>query len=179
MRALMASVWLAAVLSACHSATDLSDLQQLVAEAEVSAASQRMPPESAAEAAVIHYNAQQQRSPFAGPLALAKDERDLSLRSLPEPVAGGRADSAHLVLAELTLVGTLSGWHRAKPQALFRDRDGHIHALAVGDVVGENQARVVVVTESQVELLARVPLPDGGWTLAPRTFLLQQKPSIP
>lgn len=183
MRALLLATMLLALLSGCERETALSDLHQLVAETEMAPSSQRIPPPPRTAGQNIQYDAQNERSPFqnALPSTPVAGPAPASAQAIPKPVADqDRSTLATMELAELTLVGTLSGLQQASVQALFRDTAGHIHRLSVGDAVGPNAARIVAVSETRVELLEQVPVEDGGWILQPRTFLLsQQKPSRP
>ncbi|MFG1495071.1 pilus assembly protein PilP [Saccharospirillum sp. HFRX-1] len=159
----------------------MTDLQALVAETDAPASAKLTAAESGKAGRKIQYAAQDKRSPFQNPLTSTPRPQVLQPSAVTslEPVGpSDQAKPAAMKLDELIMVGTLSGIQSASIQALFRDGDGHIHRLSVGDVIGANSARIVAVSETRVELLEKVPQEDGGWIVQPRTFLLsQQKPS--
>ena len=181
MRPLLIGMMLAVLLAGCEREATMNDLQALVAETEAPVSAKVIPPASKMAGRKLRYATQDERSPFQNPLTSTPDKgsaEPLGPTLFESAVRADQSKSAAMNLDELTMVGTLSGMRPASVQALFRDRDGHIHRLSVGDVIGPNGARIVAVSETRVELLEKVPLEDGGWIVQPRTFLLsQQKPS--
>lgn len=181
MRPLSMAAVLALLLAGCERETTMSDLRALVAETETPVSAKVIPLTTKVAARKLQYATQNERSPFQNPLTPTpqKGFAESSAATVFDPeVRSVQSKSAVMNLDELTMVGTLSGLQLASAQALFRDRDGHIHRLSVGDVIGPNKARIVAVSETRVELLERVPQQDGGWIVQPRTFLLsQQQPS--
>jgi len=186
MRALLMTALLAALLSGCEREAAMMDLRELVAETEAPASAKVTAVTSAKAGSKIQYATQDKRSPFQTPLTSTPEQEIIkpSVVTLFESTGfepaerSDQSKSVAMKLDELTMVGTLSGLRSASVEALFRDRDGHIHRLSVGDVIGPSNARIVAVSETRVELMEKVPLEAGGWILQTRTFLLsQQKPS--
>lgn len=64
-------------------------------------------------------------------------------------------------LTSLSMVGTLS-----KPQlnwGLVKDSNGMIHAVKVGDYMGQNSGIIIAITPDQIRLNETVPNGAGGW----------------
>lgn len=64
-------------------------------------------------------------------------------------------------LASLTMVGTLS-----KPNmnwGLVVDNKGMVHAVKVGDYMGQNSGKIIAITPDQIRLTELVPNGAGGW----------------
>lgn len=76
----------------------------------------------------------------------------------------------HYALAQLRLVGTLSG--RGVAHALLRDPSGEVHLVSVGGHVGTDHGRVESVQDDAVTLVETVQDGAGGWVRRRRSLLL-------
>lgn len=75
-------------------------------------------------------------------------------------------------LTSLSMVGTLS-----KPGlnwGLIKDSNGLIHAVKVGDYMGQNSGCIVAISPNQIRLVETVPNGTGGWKQAPATLSLEE-----
>ncbi len=99
------------------------------------------------------------RSPFAPFAAPSR---------LPPPAEHATHPLAQYPLAQLRMVGTLAG--RGVLHALVRDPSGHIHRVAVGDMLGAELARVRALGATEIRLDAL----DVDGTHRQATLALQQ-----
>lgn len=76
----------------------------------------------------------------------------------------------HYALAQLRLVGTLSG--RGVAHALVRDPSGEVHLVSVGGHLGTDHGRVESVQDDAVALVETVQDGAGGWVRRQRSLLL-------
>ena len=76
----------------------------------------------------------------------------------------------HYPLAQLRLVGTLSG--RGIAYALFQDPAGEVHPVPVGGRVGTDHGRVEAVQEDAVALVETIQDGAGGWIRRQRSLSL-------
>jgi Tfp pilus assembly protein PilP len=100
------------------------------------------PVPAAAAALAFGYDAAARRSPFA-PLAEPS-------RAVSRPAVRPAHPAARHALAQLRMVGTLAG--RGAFHALVRDPSGHVHRVAVGDVLGVEAARVSALDAAEIRL---------------------------
>jgi len=111
----------------------------------------------------VAYTAGELRSPFQPPSAL-------------KPIAAGQPmvtpdlerERGHLEgfpLTQLRLVGNLSG--RATHAALVQDPDGLVHPVGVGDHIGTDFGRILVVSDGGIELL-EIVREANRWVERPR-----------
>lgn len=116
----------------------------------------------------LAYTAARQDDPF-DPRRVAPPEA-----AKPAPPAGGgaRAGSSPLTrpLEDMRMVGTLRGG--AGVRALVRV-DGQVHAVAPGDVLGPNRARIVRIDEQRIELRETVRTATGQWAERPAALQMQ------
>lgn len=173
MRNGLIGLFMLSCLTACQRQDAVADLRLWVASVNAAGSETLAMPTAMEVERVTAYSAGAERSPF-------RDRTPVAVGSVAqvEPQQPLSADTAqrrlvNASLDDLTLVGTLSGLPHKASQALFRDADGRIHRLAAGARVGREDARLVAITDTQVELLEKVPLVDGGWVTQTRTFVLQ------
>jgi len=135
---------------------DMSDLEDYVKAKKAERVSfiPSVPEIQPAEPA--NYTASDLRSPFDNP------EKDIVANTCPEPCVTpvqGR-NPEHLesfALDSLRMVGSLSS--NGQNTALVQTTDGLIHRVVPGNYIGENDGRVVAITESSIEIIEIVP--DG------------------
>ncbi|WP_108126380.1 pilus assembly protein PilP [Saccharospirillum mangrovi] len=180
MRNLWIGLLLLTGLAGCQRQDDLADLRVWVGKVGEPGTLAPTTPTTLAVERLTVYRAGTEQSPFLDRTATALDTS-----SLPAPSAETENSSqselrllAGVSLDELTLVGTISGMPHTASQALFRDNEGRIHRLSAGDRVGREDARLVAVTETRVEMLETVPLVDGGWITQTRNFALLGQPNL-
>lgn len=148
------------------------DMEDYVKEVKKTAVSKIEPIPPPAEIQHVEYTAENLRSPFVltggnitsptrltgpGGKAVAQQPRP----DLDRP----REYLEQFPLTSLSMVGTLS-----KPGlnwGLVKDSNGLIHAVKVGDFMGQNSGYIVAISPNQIRLIETVPNGTGGWKQAP------------
>jgi len=102
------------------------------------------------------YSAQSERSPFVPPRQLRQAQ------SGPRPEADRPKEFLEqFPLDTLTLVGTLE--REGRTFGLVQTQDGLVHRVLPGQYVGQNDGRVVAVSDSEIEVEELVPDGMGGF----------------
>jgi type IV pilus assembly protein PilP len=52
---------------------------------------------------------------------------------------------------------------------------GGVHRVKVGDYLGRNHGRILVIDESKVDVIEIVPDGEGGWLERPRSLSLKER----
>lgn len=147
----------------------------LILAASCSAATGAAPPSQSGESAEPPLGRSQQpayrstalRSPFEP----ASNVEPAPAQAAAQPdVHRPKEPLEHYSLAQLRLVGTLSG--RGVAYALLEDPTGEVHPVAVGDHVGSDHGRVDAVRDDAVALVETVADGAGGWIRRQRSLLL-------
>lgn len=141
---------------------DMSDLEEYVAakKAERVTFIPDMPVPKPPEPA--NYTASDLRSPFKNPV----DDRPVDTCPAPcvTPIQGrNREHLENFALDSLRMVGSLAT-SSGENTALVQTTDGLIHRVSPGNYVGENDGRIVAVTESSIEIIEIVPDGLGNYT---------------
>ena len=115
------------------------------------------------------YAAQPLRDPFSQPI---NDRRAASSGPRPDPNRRKEPLEA-FPLDALDMVGTLGGGDQRL--ALVMAPDKVVHRLRAGNHLGQNEGRVVAVTDSGIDVIELVPDGAGGWTERQASIALDDK----
>lgn len=146
-----------------------SDLEQYVDQVKRTASSNVEPIPVISLFMGEEYTAQGLRNPFVSgsqsggyPKPAVRNKTATNLPQQPRPDASRPRDYLErFPLSSLTMVGTLS-----KPNmrwGLVRDGQGMIHAVTVGDYLGEDSGEIIAITPNQIRINETVPNNLGGW----------------
>ncbi len=121
----------------------------------------------AKELKAINYQSGELRSPFRGS-KVAVFESDQMMRGGKVIVQKPRPDANRVreylerySIGDFIMVGTLS--KKGITWGLVQDQTGIVHAVKIGDYIGENSGRVIAITTDQIDLIETVPDGEGGW----------------
>lgn len=185
MRNLLIGLLLLSGITACQRQDSVADLRLWLASLNEPGGQTRPGSTPLEVERMTAYSAGAERSPFREQTPTLDSAELPAETSALEAVDLEQRKLVNASLDELTLVGTISGVGLANTgsphsasQALFRDADGRIHRLAAGDRVGREDARLVTVTDTRVEMLEKVPLLEGGWITQTRVFALPGQPVL-
>ncbi len=150
-------------LSACGGNT--SDLKQLLAEKKKRPGSHITPLQQMEPYESFVYDPTGLRSPFAPSLVMANG-------------SGGIRPDAHrnreflegFSLDTLKMVGTLRLKERA--YGLIQSKDGLVHRVAVGNYVGQNDGKILSITDSKITVVEIVPDGMGAYVERPALITL-------
>ena len=160
-------------LAACSSGTDVSDLEQFVADTMAKPRGRIKPlPEFQPYSAFI-YSASAMRSPFESPVAFEEMAGKFA-DSVEAPDANRRKGALERYpIGELNLVGTLAK-SEGELNALILTSGGNVHMAKLGDYMGKNHGRIVNISETKIDLVEVVPNGNGGWISRPHGMGLQE-----
>lgn len=115
----------------------------------------------------VNYQSGELRSPFRGS-KVAVFESDQMMRGGKVIVQKPRPDANRVreylerySVNDFIMVGTLS--KKGITWGLVQDQTGLVHAVKVGDYIGENSGRVIGITSDQIDLIETVPDGEGDW----------------
>lgn len=161
----------AILLSGCSKGRGHADLDAFVERARAQPAGEIEPLPVFASYAHFSYSAMALRSPFDAPFS-AEELAD-GARAADAPDESRRRELLeNFNFASLSLRGSLRGADGVQ-WALINDGSGGIHRVAVGNYLGRNHGRIIVVTEDRVDIVETVPDGRGGWLERPRTLALE------
>ena len=123
------------------------------------------------------YSAANRRSPFSQPVDVVLSA---VVENKPENSVKPDFDRPKELLetfglGELKMVGTLQRQEENTLWALISDNDSGIHRVKLGQFMGKNHGRIVMIDDSQLELIEIVPNGRGGWLERPRSIALDDQ----
>lgn len=146
----------ALALAACGSG--MEDLEQYVAEVKQRPGGRIEPLPQIKPYETFDYSVEAMRSPFVqdGPAA------DSAMPSGPSPVKNRNKEFLEqFPLDTLNMVGTLV--RDSKTYGLVQTSDGLVHRVLPGNYIGQNDGRVVSISESRIEVEELVPNGIGSF----------------
>ena len=115
----------------------------------------------------FEYTDQAMRDPFSPSL------EELPANSGPQPDKHAREPLEAYALDSLRLVGSMGSG--ANLEGLIRDTEGTIHRVHRGNYMGQNNGKIVSITDGQIDLVELVPNGTGGWMERHATIALPEK----
>lgn len=147
------------ILAGCNS--DLSDLEQFVAQTKLKHQGRVDPLPDFAQYESFVYAETGLRDPFK-PNSDLTTETATASTSGPRPTDNRRRESLESYpLDALKMVGILK--QRASSWALVQDPDGTIHRVQPGNYAGQNHGKIVGISENQISLVEIIPDGISGW----------------
>ncbi|MFF7707563.1 pilus assembly protein PilP [Pseudomonas sp. NPDC007930] len=161
---------LAMALSGCGG-DDYSDIKAFMAEVNAKPKGQIEPIPRFQAYEPFTYMASNLRSPFQPPIRIdlaAKPKGSRLIKPDPNRV---KQFLEGFNIEEFEMVGTLA--NPAGRFALVRGAGG-VHRVKVGDYLGQNDGKIVAITDAEVDVVELVPDGEGGWIERPRTIPLKE-----
>lgn len=141
----LSALCMALTLSACGGGMD--DLEQYIAEVKQRPSSRIEPLPQIKPYETFDYSVQDERSPFVR--SRNNDENVAS--SGPAPIKNRNKEYLEqFPLDTLSMVGTLE--RDGRIYGLVQTNDGLVHRVLPGNYVGQNDGRIVAVTEGSIEV---------------------------
>lgn len=121
------------------------------------------------------FTAQNIRSPFdnISPIVSVADDTQVKTanRQLPRPDAERRKQYLEqFPLSDLTMVGSLSKENYT--WGLIKDKNGMVHAVKLGDYLGQNSGVVKAITVEEIDIVETITDGHGGWKDSEATLRL-------
>jgi type IV pilus assembly protein PilP len=157
-----------ALLGMAGCSDDLGELQQKVAEIKARPGERIEPLPEIKPYESFAYAAATLRSPFV-PSAPVRSDIANSVR--PD-VRRPREFLEQVPLDTLKMVGTLD--LKGRNYGLVQGKDGLVHRVAPGNYLGQNDGRVLSVTNTRISLIEIVPNGIGGYIERPAALALSE-----
>jgi type IV pilus assembly protein PilP len=159
-------------LSGCGAGGDFSDLQAYMDEV-------RSRPKGSIEPMPVFqpyesftYSAAALRSPFQPPIKIDVVNRQKGSQEIKPDETRVKQFLEDFNIEVFEMVGTLANDHGVF--ALVSGAGG-VHRVKVGDYLGRNHGRILVIDESKVDVIEIVPDGEGGWLERPRSLSLKER----
>lgn len=162
------SLTVAALLCLAGCSDDMSELQSRVTEIKARPGERIEPLPEIKPYEAFAYVASSMRSPFV-PSAPVRNDVTNSVR--PD-VKRPREFLEQVPLDTLRMVGTLD--LKGRNYALVQGKDGLVHRVSPGNYMGQNDGRVLSVTNTRVSLIEIVPDGVGGYIERPAALALSE-----
>ena len=156
-----------ALMAGCTSGD--ADLKEWVAHEKAQKGSPIAPLPVLKTFETFEYTDQGMRDPFSPGL----EEQQTSTTSGPQPDKHPREPLELFALDSLKMVGTIGTG--ASIEGLIKDTEGTVHRVHKGNYLGQNNGKVVAVSETQINLVELVPNGTGGWMERQATVALPEK----
>ena len=142
----LTAVCMTVALSACGGG--MTDLEQYIAEVKQRPSSRIEPLPQIKPYETFDYNVQQERSPF---VRSTVNDESVATSGGPAPIKNRNKEYLEqFPLDTLSMVGTLE--RDGRVYGLVQTNDGLVHRVLPGNYVGQNDGRVVAVTEGSIEV---------------------------
>jgi len=115
----------------------------------------------------FEYSDQSMRDPFSPSL----DE--LPVGSGPQPDKHPKEPLEAYALDSLRMVGSMGAGSAL--EGLIKDTEGTIHRVHGGNYLGQNNGKIVGITETHIDLVELIPNGTGGWMERHATIALPEK----
>ena len=160
--ALIATV-ASATLAGCDS--DMSDLQQFVADTRLKHQGRVDPLPTFPEFETIAYTETGLRDPFkpAKQASITNDTTEVKASTGgPRPSSSRRREALEAYpLDSLKMVGIMK--QRTSSWALVQDKEGTIHRVQPGNYAGQNHGKITKISENEINLVELIPDGISGW----------------
>lgn len=117
------------------------------------------------------YQAANLRSPFQPPVRVEVASKPKGSRLIKPDPNRVKQFLEGFNIEQFEMVGTLA--NQGGRFALIRGANG-VHRVRVGDYIGQNDGKIVAISESQVDVVELVPDGEGGWIERPRSIPLKE-----
>jgi type IV pilus assembly protein PilP len=118
----------------------------------------------------FEYKDQELRDPFAPSL---EEQQAQSTTSGLQPDKHPKEPLESYPLDSLKMVGSIGVG--ASLEALLRDTDGTVHRVHKGNYLGQNNGKVIGISETEIDLVELIPNGTGGWMERQASIALPEK----
>jgi len=164
---------LLASLTGCGGA-GFSDLQAFINEERAKPLPPIEPLPTFAPYAPFTYDAMLMRSPFQPPVRIDLAARLKGSKDIKPDENRSKQFLENFSIDAFEMVGTLSNANVGQLYALLSTTDG-VHRVTVGDYLGLNHGRIVLIEADRMDVVEIVSDGQGGWLERPRSLLLKER----
>jgi len=160
------------LLSGCGSSSDFSDLRAYMDEVRARPKGSIEPLPKFQPYESFTYRAASLRSPFQPPVKIDVVSRQKSSQEIKPDETRVKQFLEGFNIETFEMVGTLRN-----DRELFAlvNGAGGVHRVKVGDYLGRNHGKILVIDESKVDVMEIVPDGEGGWLERPRSLSLKER----
>ena len=159
-------------LAGCGSSSDFDDLRSYMDEvrAKPKGAIEPLPTFQPYES--FTYRAASLRSPFQPPVKIDIVARQKGSGEIKPDESRVKQFLEGFNIETFEMVGTLRN-----DRELFAlvNGAGGVHRVKVGDYLGRNHGKIILIDESKVDVMEIVPDGEGGWLERPRSLTLKER----
>lgn len=168
----LALILIFAGLSGCGSSSDFSDLRSYMDEVRARPKGSVEPLPKFQPYESFTYRAASLRSPFQPPVKIDVVARQKGSQEIKPDEARVKQFLEGFNIETFEMVGTLRN-----DRELFAlvSGAGGVHRVKVGDYLGRNHGKILVIDESKVDVMEIVPDGEGGWLERPRSLSLKER----
>jgi len=163
---------LLASLLGCGGRDDFADLQTFIQEERTKPRPPIEPLPTFASYAPFTYDAMLLRGPFQPPHKLDLSSRIKGSRDIKPDENRAKQFLEGFSIDSFEMVGTLANSHER--YALLSGAGG-VHRVKIGDYLGLNYGRIVLIDADRMDVVEIVPDGQGGWLERPRSLLLKER----
>lgn len=171
-RSYMVLFFLFAGLAGCGSGSDFSDLRSYMDEVRAKPKGSIEPLPKFQPYESFTYRAASLRSPFQPPVKIDVVARQKGSQEIKPDESRVKQFLEGFNIETFEMVGTLRN-----DRELFAlvNGAGGVHRVKVGDYLGRNHGKILVIDESKIDLMEIVPDGEGGWLERPRSLSLKER----
>lgn len=160
------------LLSGCGSSSDFSDLRAYMDEVRARPKGSIEPLPKFQPYESFTYRAASLRSPFQPPVKIDVVSRQKGSQEIKPDETRVKQFLEGFNIETFEMVGTLRN-----DRELFAlvNGAGGVHRVKVGDYLGRNHGKILVIDESKVDVMEIVPDGEGGWLERPRSLSLKER----
>jgi len=151
---------------------DFSDLQTFINQERAKPRPPIEPLPSFEAYAPFTYDAMTLRSPFQPPMKLELADRIKGSKDIQPDEHRAKQFLEGFSIDSFEMVGTLS--KNSELYALLSGAGG-VHRVKIGDYLGLNYGRIVLIDADKLDVVEIVPDGQGGWLERPRSLLLRER----
>jgi len=163
---------LLASLLGCGGSDGFADLQTFINEERTKPRPPIEPLPTFASYAPFTYDSMLLRSPFQPPHKLELSSRIKGSKDIKPDENRAKQFLEGFSIDSFEMVGTLANSHGR--YALLSGAGG-VHRVKIGDYLGLNYGRIVLIDADKMEVVEIVPDGQGGWLERPRSLLLKER----
>ncbi|SFO73841.1 type IV pilus assembly protein PilP [Ectopseudomonas composti] len=168
----LALVFGLSLLVGCGASSDFTDLRAYMNEVRARPKGTIEPLPKFQPYESFTYRAASLRSPFQPPVKIDVVSRQKGSQEIKPDEARVKQFLEGFNIETFEMVGTLR--NDSELFALVSGAGG-VHRVKVGDYLGRNHGKILVIDESKVDVMEIVPDGEGGWLERPRSLSLKER----
>lgn len=159
------------LLSGCDGSDNFSDIDAFLKEVNEKPKGTIEPIPRFQAYQAFTYQASDLRSPFQPPIRVEQASRPKGSKDIHPDPNRVKQFLEGFNIEDFEMVGTLAN---ASGRFALMKGGGGVHRVKVGDYIGQNDGKIVAISDTEVDVVELVPDGEGGWLERPRAILLKE-----